>query len=36
MQKAREHLAIVVDEKDQLLGLLTIEDLVEEIVGEID
>ncbi len=36
MQKAREHLAIVVDKKDQLLGLLTIEDLVEEIVGEID
>lgn len=36
MQKAREHIAIVVDKKDQLLGLLTIEDLVEEIVGEID
>ncbi|MFC1786482.1 CNNM domain-containing protein [Halobacteriota archaeon] len=36
MQKDREHLAIVVDEKDKLIGLLTIEDLVEEIVGEID
>ena len=36
MQKAREHLAIVVDKKDQLLGLLTLEDLIEEIVGEID
>ncbi|MDI6860009.1 MAG: hemolysin family protein [Methanocellales archaeon] len=36
MQKAREHLAIVVDEKDQLLGLLTLEDLIEEIVGEIE
>ncbi|NYT00971.1 MAG: HlyC/CorC family transporter [Methanocellales archaeon] len=36
MQKAREHLAIVVGEKDKLLGLLTLEDLIEEIVGEID
>ncbi len=35
MQKAQEHLAIVVDEKDQLLGLLTLDDLIEEIVGEI-
>ncbi len=36
MQRAREHLAIVVNEKDQLLGLLTLEDLIEEIVGEIE
>lgn len=35
MQKKRQHMAIVVDEYGGVTGLVTIEDLLEEIVGEI-
>jgi putative hemolysin len=35
MQKKRQHMAIVVDEYGTVTGLVTIEDLIEEIVGEI-
>ncbi len=34
-KKRKEHLALVLDEYGELLGLLTLEDIIEEIVGDI-
>jgi putative hemolysin len=35
LQEQRTHLGIVLDEQGTTLGLVTIEDLVEELVGDI-
>ena len=36
LQRFRQHMALVRDEKGKIVGLLTVEDLVEELVGEIE
>ncbi|MBT8251825.1 MAG: CBS domain-containing protein, partial [Nitrosopumilus sp.] len=35
LKKQDMHMAIVLNEQDQLVGIITVEDLLEEIVGDI-
>ncbi|MFB5624417.1 MAG: CBS domain-containing protein [Nitrosopumilus sp.] len=35
LKKKDMHMAIVIDEQEKLLGIITVEDLLEEIVGDI-
>ena len=36
MRDERRHMVLVADERERMVGLLTLEDLVEELVGEIE
>ena len=36
MKKNKEHMAIVVKEKDMAIGIVTMEDIIEQIVGSIE
>jgi putative hemolysin len=35
MKKRKEHLAFIIDERNKVIGIVTLEDIIEEIVGEI-
>ena len=35
-QKVKQHLAIVVDKNNKVVGVVSLEDIIEELVGEID